>query len=109
MVILFTGVYLLYEVNSHPIVHVIVSTEGISLEGDLFPYGQIQSFGIIRINNQPLILRLRTSSRAIGVLDIYLDPSLDIEALRTFLTNATAEDPNAELSMIDRLLLGLRL
>jgi len=32
VVILFTGVYLLYEVNSHPITHVSVSREGISIE-----------------------------------------------------------------------------
>lgn len=30
--ILFTGVYLLYEINSHPITHVSISTEGIKLE-----------------------------------------------------------------------------
>jgi hypothetical protein len=109
VVILFTGVYLLYDVNSHPIVHVSVGTTGISLEGDLFPYSQIQSFGIIRMNNQPFLLRLRTNSRTLGMLDVFLDPTLDIESLRNFLLNAIPEDPNAELSMIDHILMSLRL
>jgi signal transduction histidine kinase len=109
VVILFTGVYLLYEINSHPLVHVSVTTAGISIENDLFPYSQIQSFGIIHLDNKPLLLRLRTLSRALGTIDLFLDPALNIEALRAFLINAVAEDPNAELSLIDHLLLGLRL
>lgn len=32
VVIIFTGVYLLYEVNSHPITHVSIGTEGVTLE-----------------------------------------------------------------------------
>ncbi|MBP7773700.1 hypothetical protein KA071_01275 [Candidatus Gracilibacteria bacterium] len=109
VVIIFTGVYLLYDVNSHPVVHVSVGTTGISLEGDLFPYSQIQSFGIIRVNNQPFLLRLRTNSRTLGTLDLFLDPSLDIEGLRNFLLNAIPEDPNAQLSMIEHILMSLRL
>lgn len=109
VVILFTGVYLLYDVNSHPLVHVSVTTEGIALEGDLFAYSQIQTFGIIRINNQPLLLRLRTNSRTVGTVDIFLDPSINIEALREFLLRALPEDPNASLSAVEHLLLGLRL
>jgi hypothetical protein len=109
VVILFTGVYLLYDVNSHPVVHVSVGTTGISLEGDLFPYSHIQSFGIIRMNNQPFLLRLRTNSRTLGTLDVFLDPTLDIEGLRNFLLNAIPEDPNAQLSMIDHILMSLRL
>lgn len=109
VVILFTGVYLLYDVNSHPIVHVSVGTTGISLEGDLFPYSQIQSFGIIRVNNQPFLLRLRTNSRTVGTLDLFLDPSLDIEGLRNFLLNTIPEDSNAQLSMIEHILMSLRL
>lgn len=109
VVILFTGVYLLYDVNSHPIVHVSVGTTGISLEGDLFPYSQIQSFGIIRVNNQPFLLRLRTNSRTVGTLDLFLDPSIDTEGLRNFLLNAIPEDSNAQLSMIEHILMSLRL
>ena len=109
VVILFTGVYLLYEVNSHPITHVIVSKEGISLEGDMFPYSQIESFAIIRVNNEPLLLRIRTLSRTMGTIDIFLDPNMDLAALRDFLLSMSKEDTEASLSMIDHLLLGLRL
>lgn len=109
VIIIFTGVYLLYDVNSHPVVHVHVDNDGVRLENDLFPYGQIQSFGIIRINNQPLILRLHTMSRSLGTIDIFLDPTLDMESLRNLLLNNIPEDPNADLSLIDHILLGLRL
>jgi hypothetical protein len=109
VVILFTGVYLLYEVNSHPVTHVTVSREGISIEGDMFPYRQIESFAILRVNNEPLLLRVRTMSRALGTIDIFLDTSMDLEALRAFLLTMSKEDTEASLSVIDHLLLGLRL
>jgi hypothetical protein len=107
--ILFAGVYLLYEVNSHPLTHVSVTTEGVILDGDIFPYSQIESFGIIHIDNRPLLLRLNTLRRAIGTIDIFLDPAINIEDLRNFLLTKNTEDPNASLSFIDHLLLGLRL
>lgn len=109
VVIIFTGVYLLYDVNSHSFVHVRINTEGISLEDDFFPYTQIRSFAIIRVDNTPLILRLNIKSRTIGVLDLYLDPVIDTEALRAFLTNAVAEDDHTTLTVIERILLSLRL
>ncbi len=109
VVILFTGVYLLYEVNSHPVTHVTVSREGINLEGDMFPYSQIQSFAIIRVNNEPLLLRIRTFSRTMWTIDIFLDTTMDLEALREFLLTMSTEDTNASISMIDHILLGLRL
>lgn len=107
--IIFTGVYLLYEVNSHPVTHVSISTEGVMLEWDMFPYSQIESFAIIRVNNEPLLLRIRTMSRALGTIDIFLDPGIEITELRSFLLTVSTEDANATLSMIDHLLLGLRL
>lgn len=107
--ILFSGVYLLYEVNSHPLTHISITTEGIRLEGDMFPYSQIGSFAIIRVNNEPLLLRVNTLRRAIGTIDIFLDPSINIEDLRNFLNTKSTEDANASLSAIDHLLLGLRL
>jgi hypothetical protein len=109
VIIIFTGVYLLYEVNSNPLVHVSITTEGISLEGNLFPYNQIQSFGIIRLDGRPFLIRINTMSRSVGTVDIFLDPAIDVEALHTFLVSKIEEDSNAELSLIDHILLWLRL
>jgi len=86
-------------------VHVSITTEGISLEGNLFSYNQIQSFGIIRMDGRPFLIRINTMSRSVGTVDIFLDPTIDIEALHTFLVSKIEEDPNAELSLIDHILL----
>ena len=75
----------------------------------MFPYRQIESFAIIRVNNEPLLLRIRTMSRALGTIDIFLDTNMDLDALRTFLLTMSKEDTEASLSVIDHLLLGLRL
>jgi uncharacterized membrane protein len=42
VLIIFAGVYLLYDINTHPIVHVLVDNNGISLSGSLFPYGRME-------------------------------------------------------------------
>jgi hypothetical protein len=109
VVIIFTGVYLLYEVNSHWLVHVNVSREGVTLEGNFVPFWKIQTFSIIRINKDPYLLRLYTMTRTVGTIDIFLDPTIDTEALRIFLTEYVTEDASANLSLVDQILLGLRL
>lgn len=48
-------------------------------------------------------------SRALGTIDIFLDPNIDLAELREFLLTMSTEDTNASLSVIDHLLLGLRL
>lgn len=109
VVIIFTGVYLLYDVNTHSFIHVRINTEGVSLEDDFFPYTQIQSFAVIRVDNVPLILRFNTKSRTVGVLDLYLDPAINTEELRAFLISAISEEEHGRLTVIERILLGLRL
>jgi len=109
VVIIFTGVYLLYEVNGRLLVHVHVDKEWVALESDFFPFWKIQSFSIIRVKKQPFLLRIHTMSRTVGTLDIFLDPTINAEDLRIFLTWYIPEDTHGELSLIDQILLGLRL
>ncbi len=109
VVILFSGVYLLYDISSHGMTHVEVGDDWVRIEWDLFPYKQIQRFGIIRVDGKPLMLRLETTSKSIGTLDIFLDPSLDTDTLRVYLLEFIPENPDAKISVIDHLLLWLRL
>ncbi len=105
VIIVFTGVYLLYDINTHPHVRVAVNSDGIELNGDIYAYGRMRSFLIVRVDNKPLILRLKLSSQTMPSIDLFLDPSVDIAALRTYIGAYVGEEPEAEITPIERLLM----
>ncbi len=107
--ILFVGVYLLYDINAPELTHVDINSLGISINGDLNTYLKIGEFGIIRITEWPTILRIVIKNHFINSLDIFVDPAVDIEDLRVFLSNFIPENPSIRFSIIERILLGLRL
>ena len=109
VMIVFTGVYLLYDVNTHPHVRVDVHSDGIELNGDVYAYGRMRSFVIVRVDNKPLILRLKLTSQAMPSIDRFLDPSIDTSALRNYIGTYITEEPETEMTAMERLLLGLRL
>lgn len=109
VMIVFTGVYLLYDINTHPHVRVAVNNEGIELNGDIYAYGRMRSFLIVRVDNKPLILRLKLTSQTMPSIDLFLDPGIDIVALRTYIGGYITEEPETEMTPLERLLLGLRL
>jgi hypothetical protein len=45
----------------------------------------------------------------INNLDVFMDPKMDIEEIRLFLSTAIPENPQIRFSVIERILLGLRL
>ena len=105
VVIVFTGVYLLYDVNTHPHVRVDVHSDGIELNGDVYAYSRMQSFVIVRVDNKPLLLRLKLTSQTMPSIDLFLDPSIDLAALRIYLGTYITEEPETELTAIERILL----
>jgi hypothetical protein len=109
VLILFAGVYLLFDINTHPEVRVIIKNDGVSINEELYSYTRMKSFGIVRADNQPILLRIKLMSKAVSTLDLYLDPVLDIEALRLFMNNYIPEDTTVEMSLMERILLGLKL
>jgi hypothetical protein len=109
VMIIFTGVYLLYDINSHPTVQVNVGADGVMIDGDIYSYTRIQSFTIMRVNNQPIIIRLKLTSKTIPTLDLLLAPTLDLSSLRSYIASYTTEEPETNLPFIEHLLLGLRL
>jgi hypothetical protein len=56
-----------------------------------------------------MMLRLKTTIKTIGNIDIFLSPEIDLNALRTYLESHITEDGETDLGAIDRILLGLRL
>lgn len=109
VLIMFAGVYLLYDVNTHPDVRVVISDNGLSLNEDVYDYTRIRSFGVIRVDQKPMILRFQTTVKTIGNIDLFIDPVIDLSALRIYLQSHIPEDAEADIGGIERLLLGLRL
>lgn len=109
VLIVFAGVYLLYDINSHPEVRVNVTTSWVSINQANYDYTRIPSFCIVRIDGKPMMLRLKTTIKTVGNIDIFLTPEIDLTALRTYLQSHIIEDGETDLGAIDRILLGLRL
>lgn len=107
--LLFVGVYLLYDINISDLTHVSIDVSGVSINGQLYNYNRIHEFGIIRIAEWPTILRLMTKNRMINGIDIFIDPSLNTEDIRLYLTQYIPDNPQIRFSIIDRVLLGLRI
>lgn len=107
--ILFVGVYLLYEINTPDMTRVDLSISGLSINNELYSYIKIREFGIIRITEWPTILRIVVKNTMINNLDVFIDPQIDSEEIRLFLSNYIPENPQIRFSIIERVLLGLRL
>ncbi len=107
--ILFVGVYILYDINTPDMTRVDIHAGGVTINDDLYSYPKIQEFGIIRIIEWPTILRLVVKHAMINSLDVFVDPEIDIEEVRTFLSAFIPENPQIRFSIIERVLLGLRL
>ncbi len=107
--ILFVGVYLLYDINTPDMTRVDLNTSGVLINNELYSYPKIREFGIIRITEGPTILRIVVKNHMINNLDVFMDPKMDIEEIRLFLSTAIPENPQIRFSVIERILLGLRL
>lgn len=49
------------------------------------------------------------NNHLINSVDVFIDPQIDAEDIRLFLSAYIPENPEIRFSMIDRVLLGLRL
>ena len=109
VLIVFAGVYLLYDINTHPEVRVGITNTGINLNDVNYDYTRITSFGIVRVDGQPFILRIKTNIKTVGTIDLFIDPALNLADVRAYLQTHITEDNESDLGGIDRILLGLRL
>lgn len=109
VLMLFAGVYILYDVNTHPVVQVLVDTNGITLSGVLYAYDRMSWFWVIRVDNTPMILRFTLKSKTVGRLDIFLDPALNVDEITTYIETYLPKKEVEDMTPMGRLLLGLRL
>jgi len=108
--ILFIGVYLLYEINTPDMTQVSIDVSGVYINDQLYNYINIREFGIIRITKWPIILRLMTKSHMIiNSIDVFVDPEIDVEDIRLYLAQYIPDNAQIHFSMIDRVLLSLRI
>jgi len=107
--ILFVGVYLLYDINAPEMTHITIDISGAYINNELYSYAKIREFGIIRITEGPIILRLVVRNRLINDLDVFIDPALDAEEIRLYLSQYIPENPQIHFSVVERVLLGLKL
>ena len=108
VIILFSGVYMLYEINSKQDVHVQISEEGIQVDRQLYEMAKVREFGVIYIRNQPEILRVVLTKKLSPHVDLFLPVGLDVLELRNFLAQFAFENENLELGTIEHLLLLFR-
>lgn len=105
VLMIFAGVYLLYDINTHPVVNVVVDNDGISLSGVLYAYDRMESFRVIRVDNKPMILRFTLKSKTVGRLDIFLDPTLNTDEITTHIASHITQEEIQDMSAMGRLLL----
>lgn len=104
VIVIFCGVYLLYETNSEEYVRVSVSEEGIMVGGEFFEVAKIREFGVIYMHNRPVFLRLIMLKKRSGQIDLVLDPGINVVELRNFLGQMIEENEHIELSFIEEVL-----
>lgn len=107
--ILFAGVYLLYEINIPDLTQVSIDISGVYINDQLYNYNTLREFGIIRITEWPTILRLMTKNHLINSVDVFIDPSIDTETIRLYLSQYIPDNAQIHFSIIDRVLLSLRI
>ena len=87
VIVLFVGVYMLYENNSPDVVSVTIDQTGIRMDQFLYEYAKVASFRIMYVQQTPFLLRihLREAVAMSSKLDIKLTNTIDSNELRQFL------------------------
>lgn len=109
LVMMLTWVYLLYDTMSNKIIIVDIDSDGITLEWKKIRFDKIRTFSILETKNFPNILRINTSLRTLGSVDIYITPDISLSELRNYLTEYIPENTHDELSLIDQILIWIGL
>lgn len=77
VLIVFAGVYLLYDVNIHPEVYVNIDTSGVKI--NVKPMTILGSVVyIVKIDNKPMMMRFKTTIKTVGDVNIYIKPCYKI-------------------------------
>ena len=109
VVFIFIGVYLLYENNSPDLIHVTIDENGIGVNEGFYDYAKIATFNLIYEGARPIFLNIILKSRVSGGVRLYLDPSLSPADLRSYLALYLPESEKGELTLIEKILLILKI
>lgn len=89
----------------HPEVRIAITQDGISINESMYDYTKIISFNIVKLDNKPFILRLQTTIKTLGSIDIFIDPALNFSDIRTYLQSRMPEDAETDLTGLEKILL----
>ncbi len=109
VVILFVGVYLLYENNASETVRVVMDEGGVSVGDMRYEYQRLAKFLIVFLDREPVFLRLVVRGTFGGQVDLRIDANAPISDIRTYLGAQGIEDAGDEnLSGMDKWLYILK-
>lgn len=104
VVMIFCGVYLVFEINAREQSQVMIGEEGIVLDDNLYEMAKVQQFGVIYVHNKPEILRIILNQKVSPLIDIDLPDDISVPRLREFLTGYVVENEDMELSLAQHFL-----
>lgn len=101
---LFTGVLLLVENNSEPVVQVSLDASYVQINNAKYALRDFESFAVIEMEGVPLYLRFFPKKRLSPLLEIPLTELVDIAELRSFLSERLPENEDSHFSHTDTLI-----
>jgi hypothetical protein len=106
---LFSGVYLLIENNSTPLVTVDITEHGINISSVFYEYSQISSFALIYEGQVARVLRIGVKKGLTSTIDIPFAFDLNAREVREYLLSFIPEDTEAQFTKSDRVIQAMGL
>jgi hypothetical protein len=108
IVIFMAWVYFFIENNSSDTVQVNVTELWIKIDETFYDYSKIKSFSFVYIWEQMVFLRLFTNDVWVSKVDLKIDNE-HWKNLREILSNFLAEDKSKNLTVLDKIIISLKL
>ena len=109
VIIIFCGVYMLFEINAADEVSVTMTPEGVQVGNEFFEIAKIRQFGIIYVYGKPTVLRLVLAKKVSPVLDLGIPEDISATQLRDFLLPLVAENEEMEFTFVEHLMYLFRI
>jgi len=108
VVLLVAGVAFFVENNSEDHVNVRVSDLGIKVGDKFYDFSRINSYTFMYSGENAILMRLSLNQRGIKMIDLKIDNSIASE-LKSILLNFIEENPQKDMSFVDRMIHFLKL
>jgi hypothetical protein len=108
VVVLFAGVYLLYENNFSDTTRVIFSDNDIRVGNERYEYARVLRFGVVSLAGQPIFLRFFVKGTLGSTLDIPVpDQGEMLAEIREYLATKLPQDETMAFSDTEKILYRL--